>query len=841
MRRERPARVVAQTFNDPRETRARRLGRLVSALTLLTLLGLLAAAPSEAAPSPQAASAEQGSSGASSPPPYRDASLNVDLRVADLLGRMTLEEKVAQMLCLWRDKNLLLDEDGNFDAAKAAEVMPLGAGQIARPSDMWQRGIPGVTPGRTPRDTVRLVNAIQRFAVEKTRLGIPVLFHEEGLHGFQAPGGTVFPQAIALASTWDPELVEEVYTVVAREIRSRGSRLALTPVVDVARDARWGRIEETYGEDPFLVSEMGLASVRGFQGADFRGGLQGAATEPLGEDRVMATLKHMTGHGQPESGTNVGPASISERTLRNFFFPPFERAVREAGAMAVMASYNEIDGVPSHANRWLLGEVLRGEWDFDGFVVADYYAIGELRDRHAVADSLEAAARLAVAAGVDIELPNPKAYPTLTEQVRSGAVPEEQIDRSVKRLLRGKFLAGLFEDPYADAELAESLVDDPAARKINERAAEQAVTLLKNEGDLLPLDAKSLRRVAVIGPNAAETILGGYTDKPTRTVSLLEGVERFLEGTEVEVVHAQGVHITETRNWFGDDVVLWDRDENLRLIEEAVEVARAADVVVLAIGDNEETSREAWAENHLGDRTSLQLVGEQNELFQAIAATGVPTVVVMIHGRPLAITEIKERAPAILDAWYLGQETGTALARVLFGEVNPGGRLPVSVPRSAGHLPVFYNYKPTARRGYLFDTTEPLWPFGFGLSYTSFSYGAPTLEDATIAPDGSTQLSVPVTNTGSVTGDEVVQLYIRDVFSSVTRPVRELRAFERIRLEPGESRTVSFRIGPEELEMWDLAKKRRVEPGEFLLSVGPSSAPEDLKGREVTLTVASAP
>jgi len=386
-------------------------------------------------------------------PAYKDPSLAVEKRVADLLERMTLEEKIAKLVCVWSDKNKLLDEDGRFVAEKAADEIPLGVGCVARPSDNFARGIPGVTPGRMPRETVELVNAIQRYLVEETRLGIPTMMHEEGLHGFQAREATVFPQAIALASTWDPVLVEEVYAVVAREIRAWGARQALTPVVDVARDPRWGRIEETYGEDPHLVAEMGLASVRGFQGTSL----------PLAEDRVFATLKHMTGHGEPESGTNIGPANVSERVLREAFFPPFERAVKEAGVLSVMPSYNEIDGVPSHANGWLLNDVLRDEWGFDGYVVSDYEAIEDLHRRHAVAESLADAAGQALAAGVDIELPNPKAFPELIELVRSGAVPEEMVDQAVGRGLRLRFLAGLFENPYADADHAE-----PGARRRRE-------------------------------------------------------------------------------------------------------------------------------------------------------------------------------------------------------------------------------------------------------------------------------------------------------------------------------------------------------------------------------------
>lgn len=760
-------------------------------------------------------------------PLYKDSTQPVDARVADLLSRMTLEEKVAQIQCVWRDKNKALDEDGRFVPEKAAEAFPHGIGCVARPSDNWQRGTAGVDRNRTPTETVELVNAFQKWLLEETRLGIPTMMHEEGLHGFQAHGATSFPQAIALASTWDPEFVEKVYTTVAAEIRAWGPTHVLSPVVDVGRDPRWGRIEETYGEDPHLVAEMGLAAVRGFQGRRDQG-----SDEPLPEGRVFATLKHMTGHGQPQSGTNVGPSQISERILREMFFPPFERAIQEADAASVMASYNEIDGIPSHANVWLLRDVLRDEWKFNGYVVADYYAIDQLQSLHHVASSLADAAVQALRAGVDVELPNPAGYPFLIEQVKNGIVDEKMIDEAVARGLRYRFLAGLFDDPYADADYAEELTGNAAARKLAERAAEKAVILLKNEDNLLPLKLDELKKIAIIGPNANETILGGYTDKPKQTVSILDGVRTYV-GDRAEVVFSQGSHITKDRNWFADEVELWEEDVNQGLIRAAAQVARQADVAIVAVGDNEQTSREAWDSNHMGDRTSLELVGQQAELVNAILATGTPTVVVLIHGRPLAVNDIAEDAPAILDGWYLGQETGTAVARVLFGDVNPGGKLPMTIPRSVGQLPMYYNAKPSARRGYLFETTEPLWPFGYGLSYTTFEISEPRLSADEIGPDGRVTVRVDVKNTGEYEGDEVVQLYLRDKVSSVTRPNKELKAFQRVTLAPGAMTTVEFEIGPEHLRFYNRAMERIVEPGDFEIMIGPNSV--DLKS--VTLSV----
>lgn len=741
---------------------------------------------------------------------FQDPSKPIEKRVNDLLKRMSLEEKVAQMLCLWNEKNKLLNREGKFNAKRADKVLPYGIGHIARPSDNFGRGPAGKTRGS--RETVELVNAIQRFMIKKSRWGIPVLFHEEGLHGYMAKDATQFPQAIALASTWNPALIEEVYTVVAREIGARGVHHVLSPVVDVARDPRWGRIEETYGEDPFLVAQMGVAAVRGFQGKAL----------PLGPGRVLATLKHMTGHGQPESGTNTAPAAVPQRMLWEVFFPPFERAVKEAGVMSVMASYNEIDGIPSHANRFLLTDVLRGKWDFTGMVVADYYGIGDLMKRHKVSESLESAALQALSAGVDVELPDWNAYRTLPELVRSGKVKETAIDRAVKRILRAKFLAGLFENPFADADAAERITGNDDARALALKTAQQSIILLKNVNNLLPLDPTKCKRIVVVGPNASETLLGGYSDVPKQSVSILDGVRNRVDAS-VKVDFAQGVRITQTRSWFNDNVQLASAEENRKLIKEAVALVKSADFVIVAVGSNEETCREAWAENHLGDRSTLELVGEQEELVQAMVTTGVPTIVVLINGRPLAANYIAEHADAILEGWYLGQETGTAVADILFGDVNPGGKLPVTIPRSVGQLPMFYNIKPTARRGYLFGTTDPLYPFGFGLSYTTFKFENLRLSKKQITDRERVTVTVDVVNIGSRDGNEVVQLYVRDVVSSITRPIKELKGFQRISLAAGKRRTVTFTLTPQEFAFFNRNMKWVVEPGKFEIMVGPNS------------------
>lgn len=745
--------------------------------------------------------------------PYRDGGLPVVDRVADLLSRMTLAEKIAQMTCIWNEKNTkLLDADGEFDPSLAAQHFGHGdgIGQIGRPSD----AAGGAKPGKPPRQSALLTNVMQKWFIENSRLGVPVLFHDECLHGHVALGATSFPQPIGLGATFDPELVQKLYEMTALEARSRGIHQALGPVVDVARDPRWGRVEETFGEDPFLAAELGVAAVRGLQAG-------------LGEGRgLVATLKHFAAHGQPESGLNCSPVSISERHLRETFLYPFWRAIRDAGARSVMASYNEIDGVPSHANRWLLRDVLRGEWGFTGYIVSDYYAIRELAERpelygHHLAEDGKQAAVLAVRAGVNIELPEADCYKSLSEAIADGSIDQADIDALVAPLLAQKFELGLFENPYVDPERVEQIVECQPHRALALRAARETITLLENDG-VLPLRLDSLKAIAVIGPNADRPLLGGYSGRPTHVSTVLDGV-RARVGDRAEVLHHEGCKITQGGSWWQDEVVPSDPAEDRRMIAQAVEVARRADVVVLVVGGNEQTSREAWMGNHLGDRTSLQMVGLQDELVDALAATGKPIVAVLSNGRPLAVANLAAKSGALLECWYLGQEAGTAVAEVLFGDFNPGGKLPISIPRSVGHIPAYYNYRPSARRGYLFDEVTPLYPFGYGLSYTTFRFGEPQLSAATIPVGGQTELTVELTNTGDRPGAEVVQLYIRDLVSSVTRPVKELKGFQRVVLQPGEKRRVTLTINPESLAFWNIDKKFVVEPGEFDLMVGPNS------------------
>jgi beta-glucosidase len=577
------------------------------------------------------------------------------------------------------------------------------------------------------------------------------------------------------------------------------------------------------------VSRMGIAAVRGFQGDRTFSDKQ----------RVIATLKHFAAHGQPEGGVNCAPANVSMRVLRETFLYPFHEAVKHGGAISVMASYNEIDGVPSHANTWLLRDVLRKEWGFQGFVVSDYYAIYEMSYRpeshgHFVAKDKKEACVLAVQAGVNIELPEPDCYLHLVDLVRKGVLEERQLDELVAPMLFWKFQMGLFDDPYVDPDEAERLVGCDANRQLALQAARETITLLKNEGGVLPLDAERIKTIAVIGPNADRSVLGGYSGVPKSEVSVLAGIRARL-GKRVKVLYSEGCKITVGGSWQQDAVTPSDPVEDRRQIAEAVKVARKADVIVLAIGGNEQTSREAWSPTHLGDRASLDMVGRQEELVKAMIATGKPVVVLLFNGRPLSMNYVSQNVPAILECWYLGQEAGTAVAEVLFGDFNPGGKLPITIPRSAGHLPAYYNHKPSSRRGYLFDEISPLYAFGYGLSYTSFAIGNVRLSKSKIQRDGQTEVLADVTNMGSRAGSEVVQVYIRDRFSSATRPVKELKAFRKIALEPGETAALAFDIAPEQLAFYDIHMKYVVEPGEFEIMVGNSSRDSDLQ--KVVLTV----
>jgi len=745
---------------------------------------------------------------ATQPLPYQNPALPIDDRVKDLLSRMTIDEKIQQL----RSANNLGDRittNNHFDPAKAARTLSAGIGQVS-PMDY------------EVEKEVELCNGAQKYLVENVRLGIPAIFHDEACHGFRSIGCTSFPTPIGFACAWDPDLMTRCYSAVAGEMRARGVSMALAPVVDIDRDPRWGRADETLGEDPYLNGTLAAAIVRGLQGSD-----DGA----IAPGHVAATLKHFVGHGQPEGGLNRSPGDVPLRELYDAHMVPFRIAIATAHPAAVMPSYNEVDGVPSHANRWLLQDVLRGEFKFQGLVVSDYQGVEFLADVHHVAPDQAAAAVLAFKSGVDINLPDGRSFGALKQAVEQRQISSESLDAAVSRMLRLKFSMGLFEQPYGDAKKAADLAALDSSRQLARQAALESIVLLKNSDKILPLNKNQYKTIAVIGPNAASARLGSYSGDPLYKVSLLKGIQDKLAGTSAQVIYAEGCKLatnlpeSSLAAWHGPDPILPSDADNRTSIAQAVAAARGADLIILAIGENEMFSRESWATNHLGDRASLDLPGAQNDLCDAIFALNKPTIVYLMNGGPLAIPRVIDRAAAVIEGWYMGQETGNAAADILFGDANPSGKLTISIPRATGQVPDYYDYKPGARLfSYVDLSTQPLFPFGFGLSYTTFSYSTPTLSSPQMDRHGQAVLSATVTNTGAVKGDEIVEFYIRQKVSSVTRPVKELKGFQRLSLAPGEKKTVTFTINHDTLAFHDIRMDDVVEPGDVDLMIGSSSA-----------------
>jgi beta-glucosidase len=750
---------------------------------------------------------------------YEDPSQTIDARVADLLKRMTLEEKVAQLQGYRTKDPHAFDAQNNFVGGTDAPALNNGAGSV------WA-GNPAAAGGDrfagNPRERILRMNSVQKYMKEKTRLGIPVFSMAEALHGYMAAGATSFPSAIALGGTWDQALVERVFTAAAQEASARGVRQVLAPVLDLARDPRWGRFEECYGEDPYLVSRMGMAAVFGLQG-------RGPTIDP---QHVEATLKHFAGHGQSEGGRNIAPLSFGDREFRTNHLYPFEMAVKVAHAHSLMASYNEWDGVPNHVNHKLLTEILRNEWGFDGYVMSDGGGIDVVFENHDAAPGPAEAGVLSIEAGVDYDLGGKgRCFSTLAEEERAGKVSMSAIDRATAGVLRVKFICGMFEHRYTDPDVVDKVTNTDEHKALAREAADEALVLLKNDAHVLPLDARKIKTLAVIGPNAADIHLGGYSAVPMQGISVLQGIKDFA-GASMTVVYAEGCKLTANHaaGWLvNENPVLNDAADDSRLIDEAVGAALRSDAVVLVLGESELLRREAWSETHLGDRDTLELVGRQHDLARAVLATGKPVVVLLVNGGPLAVNYLQENAHAIIECWYSGQQTGQAVADVLFGTVNPSGKLTVTFPRSVGQIPMYYDHKPSRMREYVLDDSTPLYPFGFGLSYASFDYKNLRVAPAKIATGGATMVTVDVTNSGTVRGDEVVQLYIHAVVSMPTRPVEELKDFQRVSLNPGETRTVTFALTPDKLEAYDIAMHRTVQPGDFDVLVGKSSV-EFLRG-----------
>ena len=741
---------------------------------------------------------------------YENPKANIEDRVEDLLKRMTLEEKIAQMEAV---SKIQIDEKGNLPEEKTNEIKN-GIGQLSRSGE-----------DLLPAQTVELINKLQKFLIEETRLGIPAIIHEECLHGVMMANATVYPQAIAMASTWDISLEEEVTSAIAQETRSRGSNLALSPNIDLAKDPRYGRTEETFGEDPYLTSQMAIAAVNGFQGRNYL----------IGKDHIGATVKHFGASGQPLGGLNLAPNYMSVRGMLEADLVPFRAAVEKVHVASIMAAYNIFDGIPCHANSWLLTELLRNKWGHDGIVVSDYSGLEQIADFHFIAENFDEAAKMGIEAGVDVELPKTKTFKNLKQMVDNGMIDMKYINRAVKDVLRLKFRLGLFENAYADSVYAKKVNHSDEHISLALKAAQESIILLKNENKTLPINLNEIKSIAVIGPNAKHAYFGGYTTEYSygKGITIYDGIKNYA-GDKIKVNYAEGckIHLGDGY-WRAPEAELNSEASDLKLIKEAVKVAKNSDYVVLVIGGTPRICRESTG-SRIGDRDNLDLFGRQQLLVDSIMKLGKPTVVYLMNGRPLSIVKIKEEVPAILEGWYQGEETGNAVADILFGKINPSGKLPISFPRSVGDLPCYYNKVHSALHNkYILKEKGPLFPFGFGLSYTNFKYSDFNLYKNEISKDDSTTASVKVTNTGDFDGKEIVQMYIHDNISSVARPVLELKGFRKIFLKKGESKIVEFKITPEKLKLLNQKMEEVVEPGKFTIYVGKNSA--DLQSMELTV------
>lgn len=724
---------------------------------------------------------------AASDAPYRDASLPLDQRVEDLLGRMTLEEKVAQMRIFHANKGVKSGKKGELVMSKdVVKRLEYGIAGIKNPGEPDE-----------PEQAAKLTNELQKYIIGKSRLDIPAMFVCEAYNGVDAHGSTRFMRPINMAATWNVDLVNRIWSVTGREARLRGFHMCHSPESDIVRDPRFGRMSEAFGEDTWLTTEMVLAAVTGVQG-----GYNGTG---VNSTHIGAVAKHFAGYGQVQGGRNFASIQISERDLIDQVFPPFKAAVQRGHAFGIMASHGDLNGVPSHANPWLLTEVLRKQWGFKGYVVSDSNDIARLHDFMKVAESYEAAVEMALKAGMDVDLYSDLAYVYLTKMAKEdpGLIP--YIDRSVRHVLLTKFKLGLFENPYTHVEETKKEVRSEASLALAREADLESVILLKNKGNVLPLDAAKVKKVALLGP-----LLGKDTQ---------EMFEQVTRGS-VEYVSAKGFALTDGKR--GRPTLL-PRDE--KKIAALVEKAKSADVAILFLGGDENTSKEAFFSGAYGDRDSIDPVGPQDELVSRVKALGKPVIVVLKHRRTLSINVVSEQADAILDCWDLSELGDVAVADLLFGKVSPSGKLPVTVPRSIGQLPFEYSQKEiNFKKGYLFQKDGPLYPFGHGLSYATFTYSTPKLSSREMAKDGTLTVSVDVSNTGKMAAKEVVQLYVKDLIGSVTRPDKELKGFEKIELKPGETKTVEFMITPDMLKFTGLEMKPVLEAGDYEVMVGTSSA-----------------
>jgi len=754
-------------------------------------------------------------------PIYLNPDQSIDNRVEDLMGRMTLEEKIGQLNMPVLARRLIGENweaslrshhkeypkeliqyivdackkfvEGTFeDEPKYLNLGP-GGGFFAVPNDILDKG---------PRRQAKFLNKLQKIATRRTRLKIPLIQIEEGTHGLKATGATIFPEGLALGSTWNLDLIERIYSIVAKEARAIGIHMLCTLVIEPNRDPRLGRNSECYSEDPYLCSLIAESIVKGMQGEDLSA-----------NDKAVAVLCHYPGQSQPVSGLERGAMDISERVLREVFLPPWAAGIKKAGALGVMATYPAIDGIVTHGSEKILTKILREELEFKGLVFTEGRGIATLQ-YEGVAPTQKEAGRLAIIAGVDVEQSWEHAYMNpLKENVREGKVSIETIDRSVRRILRLKFLLGLFENPYVNVNRAVQISRCKEHQELALQAAREGIVLLKNDNNLLPL-CKNLKSIAVIGPNADHdlNLLGDYIAKP-----VLQDVITVLDGIKNKVSPGTKIHYIK-----GCDVLGTEINE----IKQARDAAGNADAAIVVVGENERHAPGGKGTNGEGkDVCDLDLTGLQEDLVKAVYETGTPTVVVLINGRPLSIRWTAEHVPAIVEAWLPGEKGGDAVAEVLFGDYNPSGRLAITFPRHVGQLPVFYNHKPSKihYKDYVNMSGEPLFEFGYGLSYTKFEYSNLQISPSQIGPAGEVKISVDVKNIGEHQGDEVIQLYINDVYSSVVTPVIELKGFKKIALKSGEKKTVQFKLTPGHLSFLDQNLKPVVEPGTFDVMVGSSS------------------
>ncbi|HLM98831.1 MAG TPA: glycoside hydrolase family 3 C-terminal domain-containing protein [Bryobacteraceae bacterium] len=741
-------------------------------------------------------------------PLYLDPHQPIEVRVRDLLGRMTLEEKLGQinMPCVY------VDELGKDNATKIESCRRFTEGtreQGVGPGGGFFTYTNTVAPEGTRREA-ELLNELQHIATEKTRLKIPLLESEEGTHGLMCSGATVFPEGLTIGSTWNMDLVRQIYTVAAREARAIGIHQIYTLVIEPNRDPRLGRNQEGFSEDPYVCSRIAETIVGAAQGED--------VSAP---DKVVSGLCHYPGQSQPASGFERGAMEISERMLRDSFLPPWMAGVKKMGALGVMATYPAIDGVPTHSSDWILTKILREEMGFQGLVLSEGSGISTLIYEH-IAPDQKKAGELAIKAGVDVGISYEPAYmQPMIENVHEGRVSMVYIDRAVSRILRQKFRLGLFDHPFVDPEHAVQVTHTKESQELALSVAREGIVLLKNEKNLLPLK-KSIKSIALIGPNADDehNILGDYVALKVlqHVVTIREGIQNKV-GPGVRVEYVKGCDVMGTK---GNE------------IEKARAAAKNADVAVVVVGENAREAEDA-TDGEGYDVASLDLTGMQEELVEAVAATGTPTVVVLVNGRPLSVRWIAEHVPAVLEAWLPGEQGGNAVADILFGDVNPSGRLAITVPRHSGQLPAFYNYKPSKEywikdgwgRRYVDMSPLPLWEFGYGLSYTNFEYSNLRIEEPKVHTGGDVHITADVRNAGERVGAEVAQLYIRDLISSVTTPVKQLKGFAKVALEPEEKKTVHFTLTPDDLSLLNRQLVRVVEPGEFKVMIGHSS--EDIR------------